>query len=86
MATAAPLHLHKFFFKDLVAKIDAFITDINAWARDQLAYLLLRLSAKRALQVSIKLCHRPLLVSCLKHRINPKGGRVNALVDYNFVD
>ena len=40
----------EFLFDDLVAKIDALVTDIYAGARNELFNLLLTLSAERALQ------------------------------------
>jgi hypothetical protein len=40
----------KFLFDDLVAKLDALVTDVDAWAGDELANLLLALSAERTLK------------------------------------
>src|SRR6185369_12127591 len=42
--------LGQFLFDDLVAEIDAFVTDVHAGASDELLDLLLALSAERALQ------------------------------------
>ena len=51
-----------FFSDDIVAKIDAFIADIDGWAGDEFAHLVLALPAKRADEISrpmfTVLCHR----------------------------
>jgi hypothetical protein len=42
--------LGEFFLDDLVAEVDAFVTDVDPWTGDQLLDLLLTLSAERAFQ------------------------------------
>jgi hypothetical protein len=42
--------LRQFLFDDLVAQVDALVTDVHAWSGDELLDLLLTLSAERALQ------------------------------------
>src|SRR5881397_1869240 len=41
-----------FFSDDIVAKIDAFIADVDGWAGDEFANLVLALPAKRADEIS----------------------------------
>ena len=42
--------LGELLLDDLVAEVDALVADVDAWARDELLDLLLRLAAERALQ------------------------------------
>jgi hypothetical protein len=39
-----------FLANDVVAKLDTFVADKNRWPGDQLAHLMLRLSAERAVK------------------------------------
>src|SRR5262245_63424400 len=53
LGQAVPLELGglgQFLFDDLVAEIDALVTDVDTGASDELLDLLLALSAERALQ------------------------------------
>jgi hypothetical protein len=58
--TGIALGIDQLFIKNLVAEIDALITDVDPWTSDQLAHLLLGLSAERALQMGVKFGHRAL--------------------------
>jgi hypothetical protein len=43
----------KLFFDYLVAELDAFVADVDAGARDEFTYLLLRFAAEAALQLTL---------------------------------
>ena len=58
--TGIALSVDQLFVKNLVAEIDALITDVDPRTRDQFAHLLLGLSAERALQMGVKFGHRAL--------------------------
>jgi hypothetical protein len=58
--TGIALSVDQFFIEDLVAEIDALITDVDTRPGDQFAHLLLGLSAERALQMGVKFGHRAL--------------------------
>ena len=70
------LSVDQFFVENLVAEIDALITDVNPRTRDQFAHLLLGLSAERALQMGVKFGHRALDTS------NGKTGPVGVGSDW----
>ena len=44
--TGTALAVDQLFVEDLVAQVDAFVADVNAWASDQLADLILRFPAE----------------------------------------
>ena len=50
--------LHQLLIEDLIAEIDALVTDVDARASYQLAHLLLGLAAEGTFQVGVKLGHR----------------------------
>ena len=56
--TGVALIVDQLLIKDLVAEIDALVADVNARTSDQLAHLVLRFSAERALQMGIEFRHR----------------------------
>lgn len=61
--TGIPLSIDQFFIKDLVAEINALITDIDPRTGDQFSNLLLGLSAEGALQMGVEFGHRALVTS-----------------------
>ena len=64
------LAVHQFFIQDLVAEIDALIADVNARSGNQLAHLVLRFAAERALEMSIEFRHRTPDTSDGHHRVD----------------
>ena len=66
--TGTAMALHQLLVEDLVAEIDALVADVDAWAGDQFAHLILRLPAERALQVGVELGHRAGAVAALSGR------------------
>jgi len=58
--TRIALGVDQLLIKNLIAEIDALITDVDPRTCDQLAHLLLGLSAERALQMGVKFGHRAL--------------------------
>jgi hypothetical protein len=49
---------HQLLIKDLVAEVDALVADVDPRAGNQLAHLVLGLTAEGALQVGIELRHQ----------------------------
>ena len=56
--SSVALAVHQFLVQDLVAEIDALVADVDARTGDQLAHLVLRFPAERALQMGIEFRHR----------------------------
>ena len=54
------LTIHQLFIQDLVAEIDAFVADVDAWSGDQLAHLVLGFPTERTFQMGVELGHRTL--------------------------
>jgi hypothetical protein len=67
------LAIDQFLIKDLVAEIDALIADVDPRTGDQLAHLILRLTAERALQMGIEFGHRTPVTSIENFRTRPGG-------------
>ena len=71
--TGVALAVDQFLIEDLIAEIDALIADVDARTGDQLAHLILRFTAERALQMGIEFGHRTPVTSIGKVRTRPDG-------------
>ena len=65
--TVVDLHIFaKFFFDDLIAQLNAFVANVYSRTCDELFYLFLSFSAKRAFELA-------LFIAKLKHYLSPSS-------------